>query len=64
MATLFGAWDQVSSQAMLFALPIAAWEFSLGVYLTFKGVKTSDAADVADEQPVASTVPAAYAPVA
>ena len=24
---------------MLLALPIAAWEFSVGVYLTVKGVK-------------------------
>lgn len=39
LATLFGAHAQVSSTAMLSALPIAAWEFSLGVWLTFKGFK-------------------------
>jgi hypothetical protein len=39
IATLFGAWDQVSGPAMLFALPIAAWELSLGVWLTVKGVR-------------------------
>ena len=36
---------------MLFALPIAAWEFSLGVYLTVKGVKRPV---VAADVPVAS----------
>ena len=64
LATLFGAFDQVSGQALILALPIAIWEFSLGVWLTVKGVKTSGAGEVADEQPIASTVPVAYAPVA
>ena len=41
VATLFGAWDQVSGPAFLLALPIAAWEFSLGIYLTVKGVRSS-----------------------
>ena len=45
IATLFGAWEQVSGRALLFALPIAAWEFSLGVWLTFKGFKTSSSTD-------------------
>ena len=40
-ATLFGGHGQTSSSAFFFALPIAAWEFSLGVYLTVKGVKGS-----------------------
>jgi hypothetical protein len=38
-ATIFGAWDQVSATGALCALPIATWEFSLGVWLTFKGFK-------------------------
>jgi hypothetical protein len=38
-ASLFGAWDQVSSQATLFAIPIAVWEFSFGCYMAFKGFK-------------------------
>lgn len=37
VVTIFGGWDQVSAPAALFALPIALWEFSLGVWLTFKG---------------------------
>ena len=38
-ATLFGVWDQISGPAALCALPIAVWEFSFGVYMTFKGFK-------------------------
>jgi hypothetical protein len=37
LATLFGDFGQTSKGAVLFALPIAAWELSLGVYLTVKG---------------------------
>ena len=38
--TLFGAWEQVSAGAMLMVLPIATWEFSVGVYMTVKGFRT------------------------
>ena len=38
---LFGLWDRVSLQSVLAALPIAVWEFSLGVYLIVKGFKPS-----------------------
>jgi hypothetical protein len=41
MATLFGLFDQVSAPAVLAAFPIAAWEFSLGVWLVVKGFKPS-----------------------
>jgi Domain of unknown function (DUF4386) len=37
--TLFGGWDQVSSTGVVLGAPIALWEFSLGVWLTFKGFK-------------------------
>jgi hypothetical protein len=40
MATLFGAYDQVSSWALIAALPIATWEFSVGVWMTVKGFRT------------------------
>jgi hypothetical protein len=42
-ATLFGVFrpGQVSPLAALAALPIAVWEFSLGVYLVAKGFKPS-----------------------
>jgi hypothetical protein len=45
LATLFGAFAQVSAAAFLLALPIAAWEFSLGVWLTFKGFRNVAAGD-------------------
>jgi Domain of unknown function (DUF4386) len=38
-AVLFGFFDAVSPAAAAVALPIAAWEFSLGVYLTVWGFK-------------------------
>jgi hypothetical protein len=37
--TIFGLWDQVSATGAALALPVAAWEFSLGVWLTVKGFK-------------------------
>ncbi len=55
-ATLFGGHGQISDSAIVFALPIAAWEFSLGVYLVVKGVKGSTV-DV--DAPLASTALAA-----
>jgi hypothetical protein len=48
IAILFGHLDQVSPLSGLITFPIAAWEFSLGVWLTFKGFKPSPlTADVA-----------------
>jgi hypothetical protein len=41
IGTLFGVWGQFSAVAALATLPIAAWEFSLGVYLIVKGFKPS-----------------------
>ena len=40
-ATLFGIIDRTSALSALFALPIALWEFSLGVWLVVKGFKPS-----------------------
>jgi hypothetical protein len=51
-ASLFGAYDQVSSSAVFGALPIATWEFSLGLYMTFKGFKPSP---VTDDAPALTT---------
>jgi hypothetical protein len=48
VATLFGAYDQVSGPAALFALPIAAWEFSLGVWMTVKGFRRTPITDAID----------------
>jgi Domain of unknown function (DUF4386) len=41
IATMFGGIGQQSSWALLGALPVAAWEFSLGVWLVVKGFKPS-----------------------
>lgn len=41
VGTVFGLWGQVSSLTALAALPIALWEFSLGIYLVVKGFKPS-----------------------
>ena len=40
-AVLFGLIGAVSAPTVVAALTIAAWEFSLGVYLTFRGFKPS-----------------------
>jgi hypothetical protein len=39
IAIFFGVYDRMAPIAALTALPIAAWEFSLGVYLTVKGFR-------------------------
>jgi branched-subunit amino acid transport protein AzlD len=41
IATLFDLWGQVSVLSGIAALPIALWEFSLGVWLVVKGFKPS-----------------------
>ena len=39
VATILGIWGQVSTAGFLFALPVAVFEFSVGVYLTVKGFR-------------------------
>jgi hypothetical protein len=41
IATQFGLIEQYSALGGLAALPIAVWEFSLGLWLTFKGFNSS-----------------------
>ncbi|SFO91904.1 protein of unknown function [Geodermatophilus dictyosporus] len=41
IAILFGVYDRAAPLAVLAALPIAVWEFSLGVYLTVRGFRPS-----------------------
>ncbi|OZV77221.1 hypothetical protein CA850_23655 [Micromonospora echinospora] len=38
---LFGLWDRLSPVVAVAAIPIAVWEFSLGVYLIAKGFRPS-----------------------
>jgi hypothetical protein len=49
--TLFGLWDQVSGPGFALGLPIAAWELSLGLWLTFKGFRASAVAAALDAAP-------------
>ncbi len=41
VAVMFGTIPQISAWSGIATLPIAAWEFSLGVWLTFKGFKVT-----------------------
>src|SRR5215210_7434444 len=47
VAVFFGAYDQVGPVALLAAIPVAVFEFSLGVYLIVKGFKPSALAPLA-----------------
>ncbi len=52
IAIFFGVYDRMAPVAALAALPIAAWEFSLGVYLTVKGFRPSAVAALPSAQAV------------
>jgi hypothetical protein len=41
VAVLFGAWEQMSLPAGIATIPVALWEFSLGVWLVVKGFNPS-----------------------
>ncbi len=43
--TLFGVIDRISTLTLLAALPVALWEFSLGVWLVIRGFKPSPITD-------------------
>jgi hypothetical protein len=60
IATLFGAIGQYSALAALAALPVAVWEFSLGVWLVVKGFRPSPITAAMD----AASTPPAYQDVA
>ena len=56
---LFGVHEQVSETAMVMTLPIAFWEFGIGVYMTVKGFRPEgEAALAVDEAPVAHAIAA------
>jgi hypothetical protein len=40
-AVLFGVWGRISVPSGLLAIPIAVWEFSLGIWLVVKGFRPS-----------------------
>jgi hypothetical protein len=47
VATMFGAWDQVSTVAGIATAPVALWEFALGVWLVVKGFNRSPVVEAA-----------------
>jgi hypothetical protein len=50
IAIFFGLYDRMAPVAVLTALPIAAWEFSLGVYLTVRGFRPAAVAALPSAQ--------------
>jgi hypothetical protein len=59
IGVLFGSHDQVSGTALVMTLPIAVWEFSLGVWMTVKGFRTpATPTGEVDGSPVGTSVPA------
>jgi hypothetical protein len=61
IAVLFSLWGRTSTPAALAALPVALFEFSLGVYLIVKGFKPSPilSSDTRDASAAAATNPSA-----
>ncbi|WP_216822874.1 DUF4386 domain-containing protein [Aeromicrobium sp. A1-2] len=51
IATLFGVFDQVSGPATLLALPIAAWELTLGCWMAFRGFDRTAVSALTDHEP-------------
>jgi len=58
IAVFFGILDRMSPVAALAALPVAAWEFSLGIYLTVKGFRPSSPLLTPPGADVAARIPA------
>jgi len=57
--TMFGVIDRIGPVALIAALPIAAWELSLGLYLVIKGFRPSpitDAMRAASARPAYSDI--------
>lgn len=52
IAIFFGVIDRVSPFAAVAFIPIAVWEFSLGVYLTVKGFRPAAVAALSSAQAV------------
>lgn len=54
IAIFFGLYDRMAPIAPLAAIPIAVWEFSLGIYLTVKGFRRAAVAALiaADGRPI------------
>lgn len=61
LAVLFGAWDQVSGPALALTMPIAVWEMSFGIYMTFKGFRAAAVSSSATQTSPSSRTTPAYA---
>jgi Domain of unknown function (DUF4386) len=58
--TMFGGWAQVSTPALVCGLPVAVFEFSVGVWLTFKGFRRTALASLdAPSAPTRDALPVA-----
>ncbi len=44
-STTMGGWEQASNTGKLLILPIAAWELSVGIYMTVKGFRVDETVD-------------------
>jgi hypothetical protein len=51
VATIFGAYSQVSTPSALAALPVAAWELSLGLWMTIKAFRLPSPTDDTTHRP-------------
>jgi hypothetical protein len=60
--SLFGLWGQMSAITAIATLPIAVWEFGLGLWLTFKGFNTSATVIMSGPAHIETTVPLAIHP--
>ena len=57
--TMFGGWEQTSGTALALTIPIALWEFSVGMWMMVKGFNRSPVLDAIEETPpIHVTVPA------
>ena len=50
VAALFGGTDQVSAVSLFLTLPVAAWELSVGLWMTFKGFRPEAVAALAEQR--------------
>lgn len=48
---MFGLWDCLSGPTEIAVIPIAVWEFSLGVHLVTKGFRPAAAANLSRSLP-------------
>jgi hypothetical protein len=58
VGVILGGWDQTSTIGALAALPIAVWEFALGLRLTLKGFAHDALAALSPVTPVREAMPA------